>query len=54
RGTGVLLVSLDLEEVLALSDRIYVMYEGQVAGERPRGADERELGALMLGGAAHG
>jgi len=54
RGTGVLLVSLDLEEVLALSDRIYVMFEGHVAGERPRGADERELGALMLGGAAHG
>ncbi|HYV49573.1 MAG TPA: ABC transporter ATP-binding protein [Myxococcaceae bacterium] len=54
RGTGVLLVSLDLEEVLALSDRIYVMFEGKVVGERPRGADERELGALMLGGAAHG
>ncbi|HEY8208108.1 MAG TPA: ABC transporter ATP-binding protein [Myxococcaceae bacterium] len=54
RGVGVLLVSLDLEEVLALSDRIYVMFEGKVAGERPRGADERELGALMLGGAAHG
>jgi ABC-type uncharacterized transport system ATPase subunit len=53
RGTGVLLVSLDLEEVLALSDRIYVMFEGHVAGERPRGADERELGALMLGGVAN-
>jgi simple sugar transport system ATP-binding protein len=53
RGAAVLLVSLDLEEVLALSDRIYVMFDGRIAGERPRGAGERELGGLMLGSAAN-
>ena len=50
RGAGVLLVSLDLEEVMALSDRIYVLSGGQVTGTFTRPEfDEREIGRRMLG-----
>jgi simple sugar transport system ATP-binding protein len=49
RGAAVLLVSADLAEVRALSDRIIVLYRGRIAGERGRDADEEELGALMTG-----
>nr|WP_236673461.1 ABC transporter ATP-binding protein [Comamonas sp. JC664] len=50
QGTGVLLVSLDLEEVLALADRVYVFFEGRVTGHfLRREFDERELGRRMLG-----
>ncbi len=49
-GCAVLLVSLDLDEVLALADRVVVMFEGKVNGEFDRAAvDERELGRRMLG-----
>jgi simple sugar transport system ATP-binding protein len=48
-GRAVLLVSLELEEVLALSDRILVMYEGQIVAEHPSGANEEEIGLEMLG-----
>src|SRR5262249_14841350 len=52
RGCAVLLVSLDLDEVLALSDRVAVMFEGALNGTFERGAcDERELGRRMLGAA---
>lgn len=52
RGTGVLLVSLDLDEVLSLSDRIYVFFEGTIAAEVSRPEfDERAIGRWMLGGA---
>ncbi|TSC32191.1 ABC transporter ATP-binding protein [Corallococcus sp. Z5C101001] len=56
RGAGVVMVSLDLEEVLALSDRVYVLYEGRVTGHFPRqDLDERELGRRMLGAeSSHG
>jgi simple sugar transport system ATP-binding protein len=47
---GVLLVSLELEEVLSLSDRILVMYEGEIVGEFPPTASEEELGVAMTGG----
>ncbi len=51
RGMGVLLISEDLDEILALSDRIAVMYEGGIAGERDAGtATVEELGLLMAGG----
>ncbi|NMB24169.1 MAG: ABC transporter ATP-binding protein [Firmicutes bacterium] len=51
RGCAVLLVSGDLSEVLALSDRILVLYEGQVSGERQRDlTSEEEIGLLMTGG----
>jgi simple sugar transport system ATP-binding protein len=50
-GVGVLLLSEDLDEILALADRIAVMYEGAIAGERDaRTATVEELGLLMAGG----
>lgn len=56
RGVGVLLISLDLEEVLAMSDRVYVLFEGRVTGTFTRAQfDEREIGRCMLGAEArHG
>jgi ABC-type uncharacterized transport system ATPase subunit len=49
-GCAVLLISLDLDEVLALADRVLVMFEGKLNGEFPRGAaHELELGRRMLG-----
>ena len=50
RGVAVLLISEDLDELLALSDRLLVLYEGKVVGEMP--ADEataQRLGLLMAG-----
>ena len=49
-GRAVLLVSLELEEILSLSDRILVIYEGQIVGEFPPTATEEELGFAMTGG----
>ena len=42
----------DLDEILALADRVVVMYEGTIVGERDaRAADVEEIGMLMAGGA---
>jgi general nucleoside transport system ATP-binding protein len=50
-GVGVLLISEDLDEILALADRVAVMFEGAIAGERDAGtATPEELGLLMAGG----
>ncbi len=49
-GRGILLVSLELEEILSLSDRILVMYEGEIVAEFPPTATEEELGVAMTGG----
>jgi simple sugar transport system ATP-binding protein len=50
-GVAVLLISEDLDEILALADRIAVVYEGTVVGERDSGAATvEELGLLMAGG----
>jgi simple sugar transport system ATP-binding protein len=49
-GRAVLLVSLELEEVLSLSDRILVIFEGRIVGEFPATATEEELGVAMIGG----
>jgi ABC-type uncharacterized transport system ATPase subunit len=52
-GVGVLLISEDLDEILALADRVAVIYEGAIVGERK--ADEatvEEIGLLMAGGEA--
>ena len=50
RGTAVLLVSLELEEVMSLSDRILVMYEGEIVGELdPKATTVQELGLYMSG-----
>ena len=49
-GAAVLLVSLELEEVMNLSDRILVMYEGEIAGELdPKTTSTEELGLYMAG-----
>jgi simple sugar transport system ATP-binding protein len=49
-GAAVLLISEDLDEVMALSDRIAVMYEGEIVGVLPAGeADVEQLGLLMSG-----
>ncbi|WP_097014822.1 ABC transporter ATP-binding protein [Anaerocolumna aminovalerica] len=48
-GTSVLLISADLEEILQLSDRIAVIFDGKLMGILPRGASTHEIGALMMG-----
>jgi simple sugar transport system ATP-binding protein len=49
-GAAILLVSEDLDELLALSDRLVVLYEGRIVGELPAaGADPEHLGMLMAG-----
>jgi ABC-type uncharacterized transport system ATPase subunit len=49
-GKAVLLVSLELEEVLSLSDRILVLYEGNMVAEFPPDVSEEEIGIAMVGG----
>ncbi len=48
-GKAVLLVSVELDEIRALSDRILVMFDGRIVGERGPDAAERDLGLLMAG-----
>jgi len=50
KGVGVLLISEDLDEILVLADRVAVMYEGRVVGERDvEAATVEELGLLIAG-----
>ena len=50
QGKAILLVSVELDEIMSLSDRIAVMFDGQIMGERLPGAtNARELGLLMAG-----
>lgn len=49
QGKAVLLVSVELDEIRSLSDRILVMFAGRVVGERGPEASEGELGLLMAG-----
>jgi ABC-type uncharacterized transport system ATPase subunit len=49
-GKAVLLVSLELDEILSLSDRILVLYEGRIAAEFPPDVSEEEVGIAMTGG----
>jgi general nucleoside transport system ATP-binding protein len=52
RGLGILLFSLDLDEIMELSDRIAVMFNGEIAGILPRSeATPEKVGALMTGAA---
>jgi ABC-type uncharacterized transport system ATPase subunit len=51
QGTAILLISEDLDEILSLSDRILVMYEGQIAGELSSEEADIETLGLMMGGA---
>ncbi|MCB2292898.1 ABC transporter ATP-binding protein [Clostridium algoriphilum] len=54
KGKAVLLVSLELDEIMALSDRIAVMYDGKIVDIIDRcGATEQKLGILMAGGTLH-
>ncbi|OQM76128.1 ABC transporter ATP-binding protein [Manganibacter manganicus] len=48
-GKAVLLVSVELDEIRSLSDRILVMFDGRIVGERGSDASEGELGLLMAG-----
>jgi len=50
KGKAILLVSLELDEVMSLSDRILVMYEGEIVGELdPKQTNVQELGLYMAG-----
>jgi general nucleoside transport system ATP-binding protein len=49
-GRAILLVSLELDEILSLSDRILVLYEGEIVGEHGGDVSEQEIGLEMLGG----
>jgi ABC-type uncharacterized transport system ATPase subunit len=51
-GRAILLVSLELEEVLSLADRILVIYEGRIVGEYDPSVSPEELGIAMTGGGA--
>jgi general nucleoside transport system ATP-binding protein len=48
-GRAILLVSLELDEILSLSDRILVIYEGEIAGEHSGEVSEHQIGLEMLG-----
>jgi simple sugar transport system ATP-binding protein len=49
-GRAILLVSFELDEILSLSDRILVIYEGRIVGEYALGVTQQELGFAMTGG----
>ena len=49
-GKAVLLISVELDEILSLSDRVLVMFDGKIMGERQASlTSEKELGLLMAG-----
>lgn len=53
KNKAVLLVSFDLDEIMKLSDRIEVIFDGQIAGSVPgKDADEHKIGLFMAGGSA--
>jgi simple sugar transport system ATP-binding protein len=49
-GAAILLVSFELEEILSLSDRILVLYEGRIVAEHGSDVSESVLGLEMMGG----
>ena len=49
-GRAILLVSFELDEILSLSDRVLVIYEGRIVGEYGPSVSEEELGIAMTGG----
>ena len=54
RNRAVLLVSFELDEIMSLSDRIEVIFDGRITGSVPgKDADEKELGFMMAGGKQH-
>ena len=50
-GKALLLVSVELDEILALADRILVMYDGRIVGDVPRAAATEHAIGLMMAGA---
>jgi simple sugar transport system ATP-binding protein len=50
QGRAILLVSLELEEVRSLADRVLVIYEGAIVAELPPSASEEDFGVAMTGG----
>jgi ABC-type uncharacterized transport system ATPase subunit len=54
QGRAILLVSLELDEILSLSDRILVIYEGRIVGQYGPDVSEETLGIAMTGGHATG
>ena len=50
-GRAILLISFELDEILSLSDRILVIYEGRIVSEFSPDASEEEIGIAMVGGA---
>lgn len=54
KNKAILLVSFELDEIMSLSDRIEVIFDGQIVGSvAGKGADEKELGFMMAGGVKH-
>lgn len=49
-GLGVLLISEDLDEIMSLSDRVLVMYEGRIVADMPMGDADRHRIGLLMGG----
>ena len=50
KGVAILLVSVELDEVLSLSDRIVVMFDGKIVGEKVnQDVTDRDIGLLMAG-----
>ena len=49
KGVAVLIVSSELDEVMALADRIAVMYHGKIVGVVPPSTDRKTLGLMMAG-----
>jgi simple sugar transport system ATP-binding protein len=49
-GRAILLISLELDEILSLADRILVLYEGEIVGDHTGEVSEEEIGLEMLGG----
>ncbi len=49
QGKAILLVSVELDEIRSLSDRIIVMFAGRIMGERDASSTERDIGLLMAG-----
>ena len=49
QGKAILLVSVELDEIRSLSDRVLVMFAGRIVGERSPETGEGELGLLMAG-----
>ena len=48
-GHAILMISSEMPEILGMSDRIYVMHEGKIAGQFPRGADSEEILRCAMG-----